>query len=34
MGSGQVTVRVGLGSVDEVDDEVEALLRRAYAENS
>jgi hypothetical protein len=34
MGSGQVTVRVGLASVDEVDDEVEGWLRRAYAENS
>jgi hypothetical protein len=27
-------VRVGLASVDEIDDEVEELLRRAYAENN
>jgi hypothetical protein len=33
MGSGQVTARIGLTSVDEVDDEVQAWLRRAYDEN-
>jgi hypothetical protein len=34
MGSGQVTHRVALASVEDVDDGVEALLRHAYAENS
>jgi hypothetical protein len=34
MGSGQVTVRIGLSSVDEVDDEVDGWLRRAYQENA
>src|SRR6266511_1364763 len=34
MGSGAVTVRVGLTSVDQVDDEVERWLRRAYDENT
>jgi hypothetical protein len=34
MGSGSVTVRIGLTSVDQVDDEVEAWLRRAYDENA
>jgi Domain of unknown function (DUF5655) len=33
MGSGQVTVRIALSSVDEIDEEVEQLLRRAYEEN-
>lgn len=34
MGSGQVTVRIGLTAVEQVDDEVEGWLRRAYEENS
>ena len=34
MGSGQVNVRIGLTSVDDVDDEVQGWLRRAYAENA
>jgi hypothetical protein len=34
MGSGQVNVRIGLASIDDVDDEVEGLLRRAYEENA
>ncbi len=34
MGSNMVTLRIGLASVDEVDDEVESWLRRAYAENA
>jgi len=33
MGSGQVTVRIGLAAVDDVDDEVDAWLRRAYESN-
>lgn len=33
MGSGQVTVRIGLTSVEEVDDEIEEWLERAYREN-
>ncbi len=33
MGSGQVNLRVGLGSVDEIDDEVIVWLARAHAEN-
>jgi len=33
MGSGQVTVRVGLSAVEQVDDEIEDWLRRAYEEN-
>ena len=33
MGSGQVNVRIGLSSVEEIDDEVAALLRRTHAEN-
>jgi hypothetical protein len=33
MGSSMVTVRIGLTSVDEVDDEVADWLRRAYEEN-
>ena len=33
MGSGQVTVRIGLTSVDDVDDEVDQWLKRAYREN-
>jgi hypothetical protein len=34
MGSNMVTLRIGLASVDEVDDEVETWLRQAYAENA
>jgi hypothetical protein len=34
MGSGQVTVRIGLSSVEQVDEEVEGWLRRAYEENA
>jgi hypothetical protein len=34
MGSNTVTLRIGLRSVDDVDDEVESWLRRAYAENN
>lgn len=34
MGSGSVTVRIGLTSVDQVDDDVESWLRRAYDENA
>jgi len=34
MGSGQVTVRIGLTSVEQVDDEVEQWLQRAYEENA
>lgn len=34
MGSSMVTARIGLTSVDQVDDEVESWLRRAYQENS
>ena len=34
MGSGQVTVRIGLTSIEQVDDEVEKWLRRAYEENA
>jgi hypothetical protein len=33
MGSGQVTLRIALEGVDEVDDEVEGWMRRAYREN-
>ena len=33
MGSGQVTVRIGLTSIDQVDDEVLDWLQRAYDEN-
>ena len=33
MGSGQVNARIGLTGVGEIDDEVRALLRRAYEEN-
>jgi hypothetical protein len=33
IGSSSVNVRVGLASVDEIDDEVEVLLRRAYEES-
>ena len=33
MGSGQVKVRISLTSIEQVDDEVEQWLRRAYAEN-
>jgi predicted transport protein len=33
MGSGQVNVRIGLASVDDIDGEVVGLLRRAHAEN-
>lgn len=32
MSSSMVNLRIGLGSVDDVDDEVETWLRRAYAE--
>ena len=34
MGSGQVNIRIGLTSVEDVDDEVESWLHRAYEENS
>ena len=34
MGSGRVSVRIGLTSVDQVDDEVESWLRRAYEVNA
>jgi hypothetical protein len=34
MGSGQVNLRIGLSSADDVDDDVEDWLRRAYAENA
>jgi Domain of unknown function (DUF5655) len=34
MGSGQVSIRIGLSSPEDVDDEVENWLRRAYAENA
>jgi hypothetical protein len=34
MGSNMVTLRIGLSSVDEVDDEVETWLRRAHAVNA
>ncbi len=34
MGSSMVTHRIGLTSVDQVDDEVESWLRRAYEENA
>ena len=34
LASSVVTVRIALTSVEQVDDEVESLLRRAYAENS
>jgi hypothetical protein len=34
MGSGQVTVRIGLTAVEEVDDEVGDWLQRAYDENA
>ncbi|HVX30865.1 MAG TPA: DUF5655 domain-containing protein [Nitrolancea sp.] len=33
MGSGQVNLRIGLTTVDEVDDEVDAWLQRAYEAN-
>lgn len=33
MGSGAVTVRIGLTAVDQVDDEVASFLHRAYEEN-
>ena len=33
MGSGQVTLRIALEGVDEVDDEVAGWMRRAYREN-
>ena len=33
VGGGSVSARIGLASVDEVDDEVEHWLRRAYEEN-
>jgi hypothetical protein len=33
MGSGQVDARIGLSSIEEIDDDVRALLRRAYEEN-
>jgi hypothetical protein len=34
MGSSAVTARIGLSSVEEVDDDVERWLRRAYEENA
>jgi hypothetical protein len=34
MGSSSVTARIGLTSVEQVDDEVESGLRRAYEENA
>lgn len=34
MGSDRMTARIGLSSVQDVDDEVESWLRRAYAENT
>jgi hypothetical protein len=34
MGSSAVTARIALASVEEVDDEVEGWLRRAYEENT
>ncbi len=34
MGSGAVTVRIPLTAVEQVDDEVESWLRRAYEENT
>ena len=34
MGNNAVTMRLALASADEVDDEVEGWLRRAYEENS
>lgn len=34
LGSSAAAVRIGLASVDEVDDEVEGWLRRAYQENA
>jgi hypothetical protein len=33
MGSSSATARIGLAAVDEVDDEVEHWLRRAYEES-
>jgi hypothetical protein len=34
MGSNMVTVRIGLASVDDLDDEVEVWLAKAYVENA
>jgi hypothetical protein len=33
MGSGQVNLRIGLTAVDDIDDEVDEWLRRAYEAN-
>jgi hypothetical protein len=34
VGGGNVNLRIGLTSIDEIDDEVETWLRRAYAANA